>query len=90
MRGSLIRKRNIHPQNIIIDDEKYIKLTNFSNAKHLKNQRTYTICGSAEYLAPEIINDEAQGHEVDWWAFGILIFEMLTGIIIKRFNCSRA
>lgn len=71
--------RNVHPQNIIIDSEKYIKLTNFSSAKHLKNQRTYTTCGSAEYLAPEIINDAGQGQEVDWWAFGILIYEMLTG-----------
>ncbi|KAA3681207.1 protein kinase A [Paragonimus westermani] len=54
------------------------KIADFGFAKHVKH-RTYTLCGTPEYLAPEVIKSKGYTKAVDWWAFGVLIFEMLAG-----------
>ena len=74
--------RDLKPENILINKNGYLKLTDFGFAKQLESEKakTYTLCGTPEYLAPEIILNKGHGKAVDWWTLGILLFEMLVGI----------
>ena len=72
--------RDLKPENILITKSGYLKLTDFGFAKYLDNDKTYTLCGTPEYLAPEIILNKGHGKPVDWWTMGILLYEMLVGI----------
>jgi serine/threonine protein kinase len=78
MHDKSIVYRDLKPENLLFDDVGYLKVVDFGFAK-LINDRTWTLCGTPEYLAPEIITNKGHGLAVDWWAFGILIFEMLCG-----------
>ena len=73
--------RDLKPENILIDEKGYLRLTDFGLAKKIKEgEKTNSFCGTPEYLAPEIINGEGYDKNVDWWSYGILIYEMICGI----------
>ncbi|KAK4005936.1 cAMP-dependent protein kinase catalytic subunit PRKX [Daphnia magna] len=71
--------RDLKPENIMIDTAGYAKVTDFGFTKRIADRRTWTMCGTPEYLAPEIILVKGYNGAVDWWALGVLIFEMVAG-----------
>lgn len=69
--------RDLKPENLLIDEKGFIKITDFGFAKEISSGRTWTLCGTPDYLAPEIVAGKGHGKGVDWWTLGILIYEML-------------
>uniref|UniRef100_A0A8C2D8Q4 Ribosomal protein S6 kinase n=1 Tax=Cyprinus carpio TaxID=7962 RepID=A0A8C2D8Q4_CYPCA len=73
--------RDLKPENILLDEEGHIKVTDFGLSKEAidHDKRAYSFCGTIEYMAPEVVNRRGHTQSADWWSFGILMFEMLTG-----------
>jgi len=72
--------RDLKPENILIGANGHIKIADMGFAKPLyPGERTYTTCGTADYMAPEVILCQGHDKAVDFWGFGVLLFEMFTG-----------
>uniref|UniRef100_A0A3Q1HHH3 cGMP-dependent protein kinase n=1 Tax=Anabas testudineus TaxID=64144 RepID=A0A3Q1HHH3_ANATE len=72
--------RDLKPENIILDHRGYAKLVDFGFAKKVGlGKKTWTFCGTPEYVAPEIILNKGHDSSADCWSLGILIFELLSG-----------
>jgi serine/threonine protein kinase len=78
MHGKNIIYRDLKPENILLTASGYLKLTDFGFAKII-DYRTYTLCGTPEYIAPEVLLNKGHGKPVDWWTLGILVYEMIVG-----------
>lgn len=73
--------RDLKLENLLIDSDGHIKITDFGLCKQEISfaDTTKTFCGTPEYLAPEVLEDNDYGHAVDWWGFGVVLYEMLCG-----------
>ena len=75
--------RDLKPENILMDSEGHLKISDFGLSKILENpnDKAYTLCGTPQYLAPEVLKNKGYDKSVDWWSLGCFIYEMLTGFL---------
>eukprot|EP00052_Salpingoeca_macrocollata_P001404 m.25419 g.25419 ORF g.25419 m.25419 type:complete len:760 (+) comp11365_c0_seq1:170-2449(+) len=74
--------RDLKPENILLDEVGHVALTDFGLSKESVDDdasKTFSFCGTVEYMAPEVVSRRGHNQAADWWSYGVLMFEMLTG-----------
>ncbi|XP_030600793.1 ribosomal protein S6 kinase-related protein-like [Archocentrus centrarchus] len=75
-----IMHRDIKMENILLNDQGHLRLSDFGLSRRLKRGgRAFTICGTIQYMAPEILSGGPYNHAADWWSLGIMLFSLATG-----------
>ncbi|XP_040472009.1 ribosomal protein S6 kinase-related protein isoform X5 [Falco naumanni] len=71
---------SIQMENILLDERGHLKLTDFGLSRHLQwGERAHTICGTLQYMAPEVLSGGPYSHAADWWSLGVLLFALASG-----------
>merc|ERR1719453_2164212 len=79
MHQKKVAYRDLKPENLVLDRHGYLKIVDFGLAK-VVDGKTWTLCGTPDYLAPEIIRNEGHDKAVDYWALGVLVYELVAGL----------
>ncbi|XP_044144217.1 ribosomal protein S6 kinase-related protein [Bufo gargarizans] len=75
-----IMHRDVKMENILLDERGHLKLSDFGLSRHLPfGERAYTICGTLQYMAPEVLSGGPYGHSADWFSLGVLLFALAAG-----------
>ncbi|XP_069082283.1 ribosomal protein S6 kinase-related protein isoform X2 [Pleurodeles waltl] len=77
--------RDVKMENILLDERGHIKVTDFGLSRQLRfGERAYTICGTLQYMAPEVLHGGPYNHSVDWWSMGVLLYALAVGKLLCR------
>ncbi|CAG8587204.1 16361_t:CDS:2 [Funneliformis mosseae] len=77
--GKHVIHRDIKPENLLLDMNDQLKIADFGWSVHAPSQRRKTICGTKDYLSPEMVDNQPHDEKIDLWSLGVLCFELLTG-----------